>query len=286
MGIPVMGAFLRHNRVIPMRGDKATPLEHEAALDVARMMPAAVSVDIQNVADLYQGHAHSDDVFIPSAIGREGLLSPWPVACFEFRWHNADSPLALLLAEGEVDENGARRYNAAILILPNGQAVPPQLLGCSDWTADSSGYIEYGKDGLFLHGEEQGFLDWSFDLVEVAKRISLFAIAFANCQNVQIVEDSGLYPSRQARRAAERRGEPKPPRFYTLRINPNAMRKQAESSGAASGRELSLHIVRGHFATYTEERPLFGKYSGTFWVPSHVRGSQDAGIVGKDYSIG
>lgn len=44
-------------------------------------------------------------------------------------------------------------------------------------------------------------------------------------------------------------------------------------------------FCRGHFSTYTEDRPLFGKVSGTFWVPSHVRGSAKQGVVVSDYNV-
>lgn len=46
-----------------------------------------------------------------------------------------------------------------------------------------------------------------------------------------------------------------------------------------------LHLCRGHLRTYTQERPLFGKLSGTFFIPAHVRGSIDNGAVVKDYRL-
>ncbi len=47
----------------------------------------------------------------------------------------------------------------------------------------------------------------------------------------------------------------------------------------------ALHICRAHFAHYTEEHPLFGKYTRTFYKPMHVRGSLKEGLVIKDYDI-
>jgi len=47
----------------------------------------------------------------------------------------------------------------------------------------------------------------------------------------------------------------------------------------------SYQLVRGHFATYTQERPLFGRYAGTVFIPAHVRGTPEAGIVIKDYAL-
>lgn len=46
-----------------------------------------------------------------------------------------------------------------------------------------------------------------------------------------------------------------------------------------------LHLVRGHTATYSQERPLFGKYEGTFWVPAHARGNKKRGVLLKDYEV-
>jgi hypothetical protein len=43
-------------------------------------------------------------------------------------------------------------------------------------------------------------------------------------------------------------------------------------------------LVR-HFAHYTEEAPLFGKYTGTFYIPMHVRGRAEQGAVVKDYRV-
>jgi hypothetical protein len=45
------------------------------------------------------------------------------------------------------------------------------------------------------------------------------------------------------------------------------------------------HICRGHFATYTEERKLFGKYVGRYWIPSHARGNIENGSIEKDYVV-
>ena len=74
---------------------------------------------------------------------------------------------------------------------------------------------------------------------------------------------------------------------YVLMIGPvnDAPRRQGQS--ATLGLEYSLHIVRGHFATYTEDKPLFGipGLFGTFWIPDHVRGNPERGIRDKSYDV-
>ena len=63
-------------------------------------------------------------------------------------------------------------------------------------------------------------------------------------------------------------------------------KERAPANGDQEKLKKRLHIVRGHFATYTKEKPLFGKYDGTFWKTSHTRGSSDVGEIRKDYSVG
>jgi len=46
-----------------------------------------------------------------------------------------------------------------------------------------------------------------------------------------------------------------------------------------------VHLCRGHFKEYTEEHPLFGKYTGLYWWQPHVRGQNKDGIVMKDYEV-
>jgi hypothetical protein len=46
-----------------------------------------------------------------------------------------------------------------------------------------------------------------------------------------------------------------------------------------------LHSCRGHFKTYTPEHRLFGRHIGTFWIPPHMRGRAEVGIVKKEYEV-
>jgi hypothetical protein len=46
-----------------------------------------------------------------------------------------------------------------------------------------------------------------------------------------------------------------------------------------------VHLCRGHFKEYTQEHPLFGKYTGLYWWQPHVRGQNKEGIVMKDYNV-
>ena len=50
---------------------------------------------------------------------------------------------------------------------------------------------------------------------------------------------------------------------------------------------MPAHMVRGNFAEYGADKPLFGKYTGRFWIPAHVRGKREEGqsVTPKDYVV-
>lgn len=108
------------------------------------------------------------------------------------------------------------------------------------------------------------------------------AISFMNCKNVvrrDVTDEEG--PSAKWLR----RQKAPEIRYHVLDINPMKEVLRTEGDIESNGLKKALHICRGHFVTYTEERPLFGKVTGTFWKPSHVRGSVEHGIVDKDYRV-
>ena len=111
----------------------------------------------------------------------------------------------------------------------------------------------------------------------------LLTLSFLNCKNV-VLEDAPFKGSRQHRRALERKGI-KQTKFKTLVIEPMKQVLKTEGGIEHNGLKKALHICRGHFATYSDDRPLFGKYSGTYWKPAHVRGNADNGTVYKDYKV-
>lgn len=114
---------------------------------------------------------------------------------------------------------------------------------------------------------------------------SLFAFSLLHCKNVRI-EDIPVPPKVAAKRA--KKGIPQIT-YKTLVVD--GMREQvrrerdADPEGEQNTVKRALHICRGHFATYTTDAPLFGRITGTFWKPMHVRGSASAGEVRKDYRV-
>lgn len=114
---------------------------------------------------------------------------------------------------------------------------------------------------------------------------SLVAIQFMHCKNIQAKEhDPNELLTRQVKRNMERKSVEPLKKYYTLNIEP--LKKVFKSDGniEQNGLKKALHICRGHFKTY-EEKGLFGKYKGTFWIPQHIKGNSENGEVIKKYNV-
>ena len=111
---------------------------------------------------------------------------------------------------------------------------------------------------------------------------AFLAISFMHCKNVARVEHLPDPPLQK--KAIKHHGIPLV-KYYTLEIDPMKEVLRKEGGLEAHGLRLALHICRGHFAHYTPEQPLFGKLSGDFWIPQHLRGDTESGVIVKDYSV-
>lgn len=130
--------------------------------------------------------------------------------------------------------------------------------------------------------EDRGIVDQlSADMSSIMAIYGL-GLAFLHCKNVKSLCESIPTPER-----GRKKGDPRPPqlKFYTLDISPMKEVLRSEGRSETEGIGRALHICRGHFAHYSEEKPLFGRLAGTFWIPDHVRGKLEHGQVVKNYAV-
>lgn len=118
------------------------------------------------------------------------------------------------------------------------------------------------------------------DTAGVARLLfSLFVVSFMNCSNVAKVEQQ---LSRNERRAQKARTGREPITHKVLAVRP-IKKNSRENYDHHQDSSVPLHVCRGHFKTFTKEKPLFGELCGTYWWESHVRGKQEHGVIVKDY---
>ena len=104
------------------------------------------------------------------------------------------------------------------------------------------------------------------------------------CKNVVPVE---FTPSEKVSKKWEKKVGSKLHGYKVLRVVQKPVSAQSIGEEKSSRQSLMpLHIARGHIKRYTEAAPLFGKYVGNVYCPSHVRGFVENGTRDKNYKLG
>jgi hypothetical protein len=106
------------------------------------------------------------------------------------------------------------------------------------------------------------------------------ALTLINCRNVATTAGKPI-PLRRS--GSQRRRGVRPEIRYNVIVLPG---NATESDGKGGARITAMHKVRGHFKTFTADKPLMGKHVGTYWWGWQVRGSADHGVVISDYELG
>lgn len=111
----------------------------------------------------------------------------------------------------------------------------------------------------------------------------MYTLALLNCKNVSTIDHP--VPPKVARNRIKR-GKPPGVVYKTLVVTlPGTKTTIPVSNRGGGGSEKGRHIVRGHFAHYGEHNKLFGRLTGSFYHPMHVRGRNKKRVVLKDYEL-
>ena len=115
--------------------------------------------------------------------------------------------------------------------------------------------------------------------------VAMVMIDIINCQNIIT---KNVIPPEKLNRKRIRNG--KLPLYSYKILEVVKGKPKTKNAGSVpwdykSPEAVRFHLCRGHFKTFTEERPLFGKYSGTFWWNPQSRGDRSKGVVEKDYKV-
>ncbi len=140
-------------------------------------------------------------------------------------------------------------------------------------------FQNFGQSHVMPGGTQDQFSDICCNLVLSL----LLSISFMHLKNVVI---SDLWRSPKERKAVRRITGAGPVYYRTVVIDPDMDVEIRGKPARSQGGARAMHLVRGHFVTYTEERPL-GKYKavGTFWRGAHFRGDRARGLVKKNYEV-
>jgi len=117
---------------------------------------------------------------------------------------------------------------------------------------------------------------------ESMSHVICLAFTFANCANVKLDD---VTAQQEPSPAIRRRLKIPSVKRYTLNIQGRSTSRRSGSPEESQEGIMPWHLCRGHFATYTAEKPLFGKHVGKYWIPPHMKGKKENGEVVKDYAI-
>lgn len=111
---------------------------------------------------------------------------------------------------------------------------------------------------------------------------ALYAHSLLSCKNVET--ETVRPPEALSRRHAKRRGHGLT--IYRTITIPGQQARTGHGGRIALGDgATALHLVRGHFKTYTPERPLLGRHVGRWYWQMQARGKAEHGQVVKDYRV-
>lgn len=155
-------------------------------------------------------------------------------------------------------------------------------------TAKPFDFIERGSMEFYL--TESHDLSWVYntgyndDATEAAyvSGVALLCLKFIACRNIELIDQSAS-PDDNA--AFERKFGVPMTKYKVLRVNSIGKQYGREDKPQQQFDIMPLHIRRGNFAHYTDEAPLFGKFTGTFWRPATTVGNAKNGMVVKDYKV-
>jgi hypothetical protein len=122
-------------------------------------------------------------------------------------------------------------------------------------------------------------LEFAQDIVGKVLTVINIALMLLSCKNIGLEHHKPSVALNKKRRAKN-----KQPLFtyHTLVLKPVGRKQESIPKHLWNNR---VHLQRGHFKTYTAEKPLFGRITGRFWWEPQVRGRNHEGIVMKDYQL-
>jgi len=146
------------------------------------------------------------------------------------------------------------------------------------------------KDGLH-HYDAVGYSgaiamhdDYVAKFMTFASTLLNFTMLLLECKNI-VTEDVPTPPKRKMKRGSIKTFLPEFS-YKTLKVIVGGKRRASSGCGISSGNHQNRqHLCRGHFKTFTEDKPLMGRAVGRFWWNSSVRGNPALGVVDKEYVI-
>ena len=153
--------------------------------------------------------------------------------------------------------------------------------------------VAWLKDGSYMQTCEMQFKDGSHkynkipsdELTVYANGVRDIVFTLTNLLSCKNITTDTTDPPERVNKKRLKNGKTPLFRYHILTVDISKGRKLANKSPIQNIGIMPVHLCRGHFKEYTEEKPLFGRVTGRFWWQPFARGDAKNGIIDKDYNI-
>ncbi len=123
--------------------------------------------------------------------------------------------------------------------------------------------------------QQNGFF---IDAAEELYIVNLF-LMLLSCKN--IVSESVRRPAKLQKKRLKKGKSP----LFSYKVLKVLLpgNSRASRPGTGTGNTQRMHLCRGHFKSFTEEKPLFGSHTGRYWWQPQMRGDLTKGEISKEY---
>jgi hypothetical protein len=147
-----------------------------------------------------------------------------------------------------------------------------------------------GKLVAFGAREENLFSDSNRELISFGVHPVLFALTLIHCKNVHLATVTAplslsMKKSKRRKQIEVRKRYPPFERHVVIIRDKKGQIVQRGLGPQLAASHKRMHLVRGHFSTYTDTAPLFGRIVGRFWIPAHLSGLASEGVIDSDYRL-
>ena len=116
--------------------------------------------------------------------------------------------------------------------------------------------------------------------------IALTSAKLLTCKNIVEKEETVYKQKSIMKKGKLKQIEVPVEKYHILEIAiPKSKRNTNYEYESSEETTMPLHFCRGHFKTFTAEKPLLGRAVGTYWWQPSIRGSRENGVIEKDYNV-
>jgi hypothetical protein len=166
---------------------------------------------------------------------------------------------------------------------------PADWLGSVEFPDKEEGWERSGwPEGMVSDINPYHDSDFWWSVLDTRTSVVLFALTLMNCKNISYAPhdpNKGVSLQKKGRCKKFKKAYIK---YEILEIQPMKERKTNKTKSESPvevENNHRLHTVRGHLKTYTAEKPLFGRLTGTYWWGDCIKGNAEIGIIEKDYNL-